>query len=254
MKAYTTKKRSSSLNTQKKAYLRVALVRHGKAPRITGKPDFARVLNDDGESQARKIGSRLAGQTFHFAVCSPADRTRQTVDIIAGSGADVQHKPVSVNSLFPKELAWLKMTDAFNRLEYSPLYTYYDDIVGVEELRLHARVSWQDVLEAVGLDQIDKIDKDKETNLLIVSHAVCMPALAEYLLEQTKASDQASLKMVRSANMLECCAIVVEFFTDGTATASYIDINAPTTDQSEVLDGTPAVAPPPAEQVAVTTT
>lgn len=57
------------------------LLRHAKAENfVPGRGDEDRPLTDEGREQARGVGEALAGVQVDRVLCSPAVRTRQTLD------------------------------------------------------------------------------------------------------------------------------------------------------------------------------
>ncbi len=71
---------------------RLVVVRHGatewsRAGRHTGRTDLP--LLEDGRSEARALGRRLAGHDFALVLCSPMRRARETAEI-AGFGPRAQ--------------------------------------------------------------------------------------------------------------------------------------------------------------------
>lgn len=62
-------------------------MRHAKSSwAVPGAKDFDRELNDRGRSDLEKVSQALATNNYlpELVLCSPAERTRQTVDGIAG--------------------------------------------------------------------------------------------------------------------------------------------------------------------------
>jgi phosphohistidine phosphatase len=74
------------------------VVRHAKAASPPGTPDVERPLTDRGRRDAAKAGDELraAGLVPDRVVCSPALRTRQTLDGLALNALDT---PVDVESV-----------------------------------------------------------------------------------------------------------------------------------------------------------
>lgn len=61
--------------------LRLLLLRHAKAQPATGTSDAARPLTAGGRRQAAEVGRKLAGSGApDFILCSPARRTRETLE------------------------------------------------------------------------------------------------------------------------------------------------------------------------------
>ena len=74
----------------------LVVIRHGKSDWTTGHADAERPLSARGRRQAPRTGAYLAhlGITIDLAVVSPAERTRETWDLVApsiGATAEVRY-------------------------------------------------------------------------------------------------------------------------------------------------------------------
>jgi phosphohistidine phosphatase len=58
------------------------LLRHAKSDWSGGEEDFDRPLNDRGRAAAVRMAQELAGETIDCIICSPALRTRQTLELL----------------------------------------------------------------------------------------------------------------------------------------------------------------------------
>jgi phosphohistidine phosphatase len=67
---------------------KVILMRHAEAPHDSSLDDFNRILSPAGELQAAESGEYLINHSIkiHKILCSPALRTRQTLEIMQNSG------------------------------------------------------------------------------------------------------------------------------------------------------------------------
>lgn len=68
------------------------LLRHAKSDWSGGEADFDRSLNERGRAAATRMGQLLAAEPVDLILCSPAVRTRQTLDRL-GLSAPVRFEP-----------------------------------------------------------------------------------------------------------------------------------------------------------------
>ncbi|MYZ49920.1 SixA phosphatase family protein [Propylenella binzhouense] len=83
---------------------RLMLLRHAKSARPEGVPDRARPLSERGRSDAAGIGRAMAARGLQpdAVICSPAERTRETLDAILPHLAPIDNVKL-VNELYEAE-------------------------------------------------------------------------------------------------------------------------------------------------------
>lgn len=62
---------------------RLLLLRHAKSDWTGGEADFDRPLNVRGRTAAARMGKELAAEAIDHIACSPARRTRETLDLLS---------------------------------------------------------------------------------------------------------------------------------------------------------------------------
>lgn len=94
------------------------LLRHGKSLWNAGAAsDFERTLNNRGRSQAEKIGRYLveSGAKIDLILCSPATRTRQTLEIVK------DHLEHDVRVRFEPSLYGAMYEEVIDKIQETPL-------------------------------------------------------------------------------------------------------------------------------------
>jgi len=171
---------------------RLLFLRHGKTgPAPKGGVDFDRQLVDEGKDQARISGS-VFGRTlkpfYPIALVSPAPRTVETAELFLESsgcdGGSTSLLPISIlydGTMQPKGSA------IFQKLGYAPLRDYIqneDDTIledSKQVLGEYASNVVEAAIKALQGNQSsrnDKRDMMESSTLLIVGHAIYLPAAA----------------------------------------------------------------------------
>lgn len=96
----------------------IIFMRHARAPMQAGMNDKDRVLDGHGEAQALLIGKQLAQASAlpDQVICSPAQRTRQTFNLLGQSWPQLQ----SVKTEYPQPLYNAATGDIFALLQELP--------------------------------------------------------------------------------------------------------------------------------------
>lgn len=186
--------------------IQILLVRHGQAKVVNeGDPEESRVLTQTGREQAKNLARRL-GENFDVdhVITSGLIRTRQTAEEIVGAPGV---KTAELGALYqlPDEEARQQCLQMFLELKYSPLGTYLAHEHG-QTVRRFGEVGARALIDEI----IDSGNNDQHRKVMVVGHAVLLPAILMSLCPETRLAES-----MLSINLAECQAVSVILGEDG---------------------------------------
>lgn len=181
---------------------RVAFMRHGKTGPAQNGIDFDRLLTDEGRDQARQAGLVFGGTLnplFPTILVSPAPRTVETAKIFLSQVVLENHEQFEldlVDALYDGTMQ-PKGPGLFQKLGYAPLREYLendndvDRAIAQELLGSYAhtcidalvdvvsrRTGMTPSSQRVGGDHVSTIEDNDGLTILMVGHAIYLPAAA----------------------------------------------------------------------------
>jgi phosphohistidine phosphatase SixA len=192
----------------------VAFLRHGKtSPKPESGSDFDRVLTEDGRRQARDAGLSFGKDLkpfYHKILVSPAPRTKDTASIFLSSSGVAEDSVglIPVQHLYDGTMQ-PGGPPLFQKIGYAPLRDYLE-ATGEQDRETSRRLLGsyaEGAVESI-MNALDSPDEDQSTTLLVVGHAVYLPAAAFYVAALAKC-DEASMDVLLSTNTREAEAYVI---------------------------------------------
>ncbi|MEK7551912.1 MAG: histidine phosphatase family protein [Patescibacteria group bacterium] len=173
--------------------LRITFLRHGNTVKTAG-DHRTHVLSDTGRAQAMARREQLGNPQFDLICHSGLARTEETARIVAGLAAEeptVEVDGLFYDAAFPGAQA---LDAAFKKLGYATLDAYYREGPGVS-----GPIA---TLACIAAERIDElIESDAPTRMLVVGHAVLLPASC---LAFTEGADEVEKRIFLEANIGEC--------------------------------------------------
>lgn len=168
--------------------MKLTVLRHAQA--VEGLDDFLRPLNTLGVEQARKRRETLGNPTFGIIAASPTTRTVSTAALVSETLESSVIKFDALCSYTTSEQG--KTLDAlFKKLLYAPCSAYYAE-EGGEAVHEHGVAAWAVVL--------DLLTKTITRSMLLVGHAVLLPAMGQ----AACTSKPALVEQLGKLNLGEC--------------------------------------------------
>lgn len=195
-----------------KRKLSIVGVRHANTNKKTeGQDDAERQLTEKGFEQAARMRVLLKNMQFDRAIVSSVLRTRQTFAAITNPAQikeSIHFLPEFYLPLDPEDNRLLDIM--FAELAYAPLAEY----------RKHEHASALDRYAEAALDALERFVPDdandqQEVKILIVGHAVCLPAILARSLENFVPTS-AITDTIINTSLGECEAFVCEWYVDKT--------------------------------------
>lgn len=150
--------------------MKIYVIRHGETnsntKNIVG--GILEDINENGIKQARQAGNKIKNLDINLIVCSPADRTRHTCEIV-----NVNQVPVVYDErLIERDVGVFENKD-FSKIDKEAFWNYYSTkYTGLESMKeVYKRVS-------NCLDEIKNEYKGK--NILLVTHGGVLRAVYWY--------------------------------------------------------------------------
>ena len=162
---------------------RVAFLRHGKTAPSNG-VDFDRLLTDEGRDQARQAAMAFGKDLnpyFSTALVSSAPRTVETAEIFLD--VSMANTAISSNSRLYDGTMQPKGSELFQQVGYAPLSSYVENeddeirYASQKVLGSYANTVVESITDTIA-DSTGKVSRIPDASLLVVGHAVYLPAAA----------------------------------------------------------------------------
>ncbi len=201
----------------------IVLARHGKAPKtFPDQRDEARILNDLGVTQAKKLGEKIADLTFDAVVSSPLTRACETLKI----ATEGKYQIVLFSELTCPTDGVHPIDIMFNELGYATLYDYF-----AHELGDHLKAWGRTALDAI----LNHLGNKPDQVVLVGGHAVLQNALGwafcEALHRDTSVAGDVATEFILETSLGECegfflkpCVMLAEG-DDGEVICEYIKLD-----------------------------
>jgi broad specificity phosphatase PhoE len=185
-----------------------AFVRHGNTlPKAEGADDNTRRLSPDGVKQSQMGGKLLAQRidSFNLVLASSAVRCGETASHVLEM-FPAAPKPQALVQLYP--VGNDEIDKMFNHLQYSPTSTYREHYFTTGEYA--TLENWSTIANDAIMSVCETLPEDKDANILIVAHAVCIPMIIASMLHGIRGVDTSEWHgLIENINMGEADSLIV---------------------------------------------